>query len=49
LERLARRACAAGALAATAAGAMEGLPTAARRDAFLGAAISGTRDVAASP
>ena len=33
LERLARRACAAGALAATAAGAMEGLPTAARRDA----------------
>ena len=49
LERLARRACAAGALAATAAGAMEGLPTAARRDAFLGAAISGTRDVAVSP
>jgi fructokinase len=48
LERLARRACAAGALAATAAGAMEGLPTAGRRDAFLAAADSGTRDVADS-
>jgi fructokinase len=35
LATLARRACAAGALAATAAGAMEGLPTAERRDAFL--------------
>jgi fructokinase len=46
LERLARRACAAGALAATAAGAMEGLPTAERRDAFLAAADSRTRDVA---
>ena len=32
---LARRACAAGAIAAIAAGAMEGLPTAVRRDAFL--------------
>jgi fructokinase len=38
LERLARRACAAGALTATGAGAMESLPTAARRDAFLAAA-----------
>ena len=46
LGRLARRACAAGALAATAAGAMEGLPTAASRDAFLVAANPGTRDVA---
>ena len=45
LDRLARRACA---LAATAAGAMEGLPTAARRDAFLAAAAPGTRDVATS-
>ena len=35
LATLARRACAAGALAATAAGAMEGLPTAGRRDALL--------------
>ena len=35
IGELARRACAAGALAATAAGAMEGLPTADRRDAFL--------------
>jgi fructokinase len=48
LERLARRACAAGALAATAAGAMEGLPTASRRDAFLAAADTGTQDVADS-
>jgi fructokinase len=48
LEQLARRACAAGALAATAAGAMEGLPTAARRDAFLAAADPGARDVADS-
>jgi fructokinase len=46
LERLARRACAAGALAATAAGAMEGLPTAERRDAFLASADTRTRDVA---
>ena len=45
LELLARRACAAGALAATAAGAMEGLPTAARHDAFLAAADRGTRGV----
>jgi fructokinase len=35
LVRLARRACAAGAITATAAGAMESLPTASRRDAFL--------------
>jgi fructokinase len=35
LERLARRACAAGAITATSAGAMESLPTAQRRDAFL--------------
>ena len=35
LERLARRACAAGALAAGVAGAMEAMPTAERRDAFL--------------
>lgn len=48
LERLARRACAAGALAATAPGAMEGLPTAVRRDAFLADAEPGTRDVADS-
>jgi fructokinase len=48
LGRLARRACAAGALAATAAGAMGGLPTAARRDAFLADAEPGTRDVADS-
>ena len=38
LARLAARACAAGALAATVSGAMEGLPTAAQRDAFLSAA-----------
>ena len=43
LARLARRACAAGALAATAAGAMEGLPTADRRDAFLAAGGLSTR------
>jgi sugar/nucleoside kinase (ribokinase family) len=49
LGQLARRACAAGALAATAAGAMGGLPTAARRDAFLAAdAEPETRDVADS-
>jgi fructokinase len=47
LETLARRACAAGALAATAAGAMEGLPTAARRDAFL-ADNPSTQDAAES-
>lgn len=35
LETLARRACAAGAITATGAGAMESLPTADRRDAFL--------------
>jgi fructokinase len=35
LEALARRACAAGAITATGPGAMESLPTAARRDAFL--------------
>ncbi len=35
LARLARRACAAGAIAATGAGAMPSLPTAAARDAFL--------------
>jgi fructokinase len=35
LEWLARRACAVGALAATASGAMEAMPTAERRDAFL--------------
>ena len=35
LKRLARRACATGALTATAAGAMEALPTAERRDVFL--------------
>jgi fructokinase len=35
LERLARRACAAGAITATTAGAMESLPTTARRDTFL--------------
>ncbi len=35
LERWARRACANGALTATGAGAMESLPTAERRDAFL--------------
>jgi fructokinase len=35
LERLARRACAAGAITATGAGAMESLPSAERRDAFL--------------
>jgi fructokinase len=34
LARLGRRACAAGALAATSAGAMDALPTAAERDAF---------------
>ena len=38
LERLARRACAAGAITATSAGAMESLPTAARRDEFLASA-----------
>jgi fructokinase len=37
LERLARRACATGALAATAAGGMESLPTQATREAFLAA------------
>jgi fructokinase len=35
LSRLARRACATGAITATSAGAMESLPTAERRDAFL--------------
>jgi fructokinase len=35
LERLAKRACATGALAATAAGGMESLPSAATREAFL--------------
>ena len=35
LERLGRRASAAGAITATAAGAMEALPTAEQRDAFL--------------
>jgi len=35
LERLARRACATGAIAATAAGGMESLPTQAAREAFL--------------
>lgn len=49
LERLARRACAAGALAATAAGAMEGLPTAARRDAFLAASDRATGSIAPGP
>jgi fructokinase len=38
LERLARRACAAGAITATAAGAMDSLPTAAQRDTFLASA-----------
>jgi fructokinase len=46
LQRLARRACAAGALAATVAGAMEGLPTAARRDAFLAGRDNPARDLA---
>ena len=43
LTALARRACAAGALAATAAGAMEGLPTAHRRDALLAGGDLSTR------
>jgi fructokinase len=46
LARLARRACAAGALAATVAGAMEGLPTADQRDAFLSTVGHSARSVA---
>ena len=48
LEGLARRACAAGALAATVSGAMEGLPTAERRDALLAGRAPPAQDVAAS-
>jgi fructokinase len=42
LEWLVRRACAVGALAATAAGAMEAMPTASRRDALLASVAAST-------